>query len=102
MKLASFAGLLCFASSVVAQSIAIPWSGHGHDPQHTGISKVASQSMAGKKWQMSIDLMRQNGGIHYGVPVITRQNTIIVPVKTGASDGFRIEARDATNGAFKW
>ncbi|HBJ85177.1 MAG TPA: hypothetical protein DDZ88_15155 [Verrucomicrobiales bacterium] len=39
---------------------------------------------------------------HYGSPVITRQNTVIHPVKTGAADGFRIEARDGVTGALKW
>ena len=58
------------------------------------------------KWQMPIDLNRQYSGssllIHYGAPLNTRQNTLIVPVKTGANDGFRIEARDPANGAVKW
>ncbi|MGZ4966812.1 MAG: hypothetical protein ACXV97_06525, partial [Chthoniobacterales bacterium] len=98
--------LVCCATTANAQSIAIPWSGHGHDPQHTGISKVASQPMAQIKWQMLVDLNRQYIAgdllIHYGAPLITRQNTIIVPVKTGAASGFRVEARDAADGTVKW
>ncbi len=31
-------------------------------------------------------------------PLITRPNTVIVSVKVGATDGFRVEARTATNG----
>lgn len=58
------------------------------------------------RWQTAIDLNPQyNGGVlyvHYGSPVITRQNTVIVPVKTGASDGFRVEAHQGTDGALKW
>jgi hypothetical protein len=35
---------------------------------------------------------------HYGSPVITAKNTIIVPVKTGAWAGFRIDARNGDTG----
>ncbi len=110
MKLLRIAGF-CFASAsaAFAQSISLPWSGHGHDPQHTAVSKAPSQPLGRIKWQMLIDQNRQYGGgngnvlfIHYGAPLITRQNTVIVPVKTGADDGFRIEARDPANGALKW
>lgn len=36
---------------------------------------------------------------HYGSPVITKANTILVPVKVGISDGFRVEARNGATGA---
>lgn len=92
--------------STRAQSIAFPWSGHGHDPQHTGLSKVASKSMQRILWQTPVDLAPQYVGTtlyaHYGSPVVTRQNTVIVPVKTGASDGFRVEAHDGVTGATRW
>ena len=55
---------------------------------------------------MPVDLAPQYSGtsllIHYGSPLLTRQNTLIVPVKTGAYDGFRIEARDPADGSLKW
>ncbi len=55
---------------------------------------------------MPVDLAPQYSGttlyIHYGSPLITGQNTLIVPVKTGPNDGFRIEARDPADGAVKW
>lgn len=94
------------AVSAGAQSIALPWSGHGHDPQHTGLSQVASQPLNRIVWQASVDLMPQYTGtslhIHYGSPLITRQNTVIFPVKTGELDGFRIEARAGSDGALLW
>ena len=40
--------------------------------------------------------------IHYGSPLITRQNTVLVPVKTGQTDGFQIEARNAVDGSTIW
>lgn len=89
-----------------AQSIALPWSGHGHDPQHTGLSQVTSKALERILWQMPVDLAPQYVGTtlyaHYGSPLITRQNTVIVPVKTAADDGFRIEAHDGSTGAQKW
>ena len=95
-----------FAPAALAQSIAMPWSGHGHDPQHTAVSQVTSQPLQQIRWQASMDLQPQYSGelllIHYASPVITRQNTVLIPVKTGASDGFRVEARNGTDGSLKW
>jgi hypothetical protein len=76
-----------------------------HDAQHTGISEVKSQPLRKIHWQMPVDLNPQVADgltIHYGSPLVTRKNTVIVPVKTGAFDGFRIEARDGKDGALKW
>ena len=94
------------ASSARAQSIALPWRGHGHDPQHTAISRVASKPVQRILWQTPVDLDPQYSGnvlyIHYGSPLVTRQNTVMVPVKTGMNDGFRIEARAGADGVLKW
>jgi hypothetical protein len=93
-----------------AQSIRVPWSDYAHDPQHTALSPAASQPLANLHWQTPVDLNPQHAGgdpsgdlyIHYGSPLITRSNTVIVPVKTGAYGGFRVEAHVSTNGALKW
>lgn len=94
------------ASPLLAQSIAVPWSGHGHDPQHTGLSRAPAQPLNRIKWQTPVDLNPQYSGtvlyVHYGSPLITRQNTVVVPVKTGAYDGFKVEARDSSTGTLKW
>ncbi len=101
--------VVCFSMIALhasAQSIGLPWTGHGHNAQHTGLSRVASQPLSRIKWQTPVDLAPQYSGsvlyAHYGSPVITRQNTVIVPVKTGATDGYKIEARDANGGSLKW
>ena len=105
-SLCVLAAALGLGSAAHAQSIALPWSGHGHDAQHTGLSEVASQPLNRIIWQKPVDLAPQYSGttlyIHYGSPLITRQNTVIFPVKTGAYDGFRIEARAATDGSLLW
>ena len=98
--------LICNAACCGAQSIAVPWSGYGHDAQHTGISSVAAQPMNAWRWQTPVDEHPQYSGstlyIHYGSPIATRANTIIFPVKTGDYDGFRLEARNGANGSVTW
>ena len=79
------------------------WSTHAHDAQHTGVSPVASQKFAKIHWQVPVDLAPPEGEIfiHYGSPVITAKNTVIVPVKTDTSS-FRVQAHDGTTGKKLW
>src|ERR1035437_2033034 len=103
---AAVAGLL-LPWGARAQSIRVPWSDYAHDPQHSAISPVASQPLHRIVWQTSVDLSvpTNNTGelfIHYGSPLITRSNTVIVPVKTTAAGGFRVEAHVGTNGVLNW
>lgn len=82
------------------------WAGFAGDAQHTADSAHASQALEMIHWQTKVDLNPQlNGGeliAHYGSPVITAKNTVIVPVKTGADGGFRLEAHDGASGKLKW
>ncbi len=103
---AAVVGLLLPASAR-AQSIRVPWSDYAHDPQHSAISPVASQPLHRAVWQTSMDLSVPTNNtselyIHYGSPLITRSNTVIVPVKTTSAGGFRIESRVGTTGATNW
>lgn len=92
--------------NVQAQSFRFGWSGYAHDAQHDGAAPVASQPINRILWQTPVDLDPQYSGsellIHYGSPLITRSNTVIVPVKTGASGGFEIEALTGATGATNW
>ena len=99
------AGLISGGSQ--AQSIRFPWSGYAHDPQHDAIAPVASQPLNRIVWQTSVDLSVPTNNtselfIHYGSPLITRSNTVIVPVKTGAAGGFEVEALVGATGAMNW
>jgi hypothetical protein len=92
---------------VPAQSIRLPWSGYSHDPQHDALAPVASQPLNSVAWQTPVDLSvpADNTGvlfIHYGSPLVTRFNTVIVPVKTGASGGFQVEALAGATGTTNW
>ena len=89
-----------------AQSIRLPWSGYAHDSQHGAVASVASQPLNRILWHVPVDLNPQYIGgelqIHYGSPLVTRFNTVIVPVKTGATGGFRVEALAAATGRTNW
>ncbi len=91
---------------VTAPALADGWSAFAGSSQHTGISPTASLPLDHIKWQTPVDLNPQYSGsellIHYGSPVITPANTVIVPVKTGATDGFKVEGRSGADGSLKW
>ncbi len=96
-------GLMAIGSPAArAQS----WPGHAHDAQHSTLSGSASQVPQIIRWSTPVDLDPQYQGnellTHYGSPMITRSNTVLVPVKTGAGGGFRIEAHKGTTGALIW
>ena len=82
------------------------WPTHGGNPAHTAISPVAAQDLSRILWSTPLDLAPQyNGDVlyaHYGSPVASTSNVVVIPVKTGATGGFRIEARTATTGALLW
>jgi hypothetical protein len=82
------------------------WTGFAGNEQHTAISGAAAQPLETIRWQSPVDLQPQFSGndllIHYGEPMVSAANTVIIPVKTGATQGFHIEARDGGNGTLKW
>jgi hypothetical protein len=82
------------------------WSGYAGDAQHTALSSIPSQPLSTIHWQTPVDLNPQFSGndllIHYGSPLITQSNTVIVPVKTGADGGFQLSAFSGSTGAASW
>ncbi len=87
----------------IAQSTA--WTTQGHDIQHTGVSSFAAQPLKTIHWKTAVDLHPLLSGkqilIHYGSPLITLANTVIVPVKVG-TDTFRLVAKNGQTGATLW
>jgi len=83
------------------------WWGFGRDAQHSALSAIATQDLNRIAWSTPLDLKPQyssRGALltHYGSPVITSNNTVVLAVKTGANGGFRIEARSGVNGGPIW
>lgn len=111
MKTASLTrrSLFCLGITLLGASAwATPpvWSGYAGNAQHTANSTVGSQPLDSIVWQTAVDEKPQYSGtsllIHYGSPMVTAANTVLVPVKTGASDGFRVDARSGDNGSLLW
>lgn len=83
------------------------WFGYGRDAQHTAVSAIASQDLGRIAWSSPVDLAPQytaSGALltHYGSPVVTTNNTVVIPVKTMATGGYRVEGRDGATGALLW
>lgn len=83
------------------------WFGYGRNAQHTAASAIASQDLGRVAWTAPVDLAPQytaSGSLltHYGSPLVTARNTVVIPVKTGASGGYRVEGRNGANGAQIW
>ena len=69
--------------------------------QHTSSYAAPAQNLNTIKWTTSIDFNNTGALTHYGSPLITAGNTVLVPVKT-AGDGFRVDAFNGSTGAFKY
>jgi hypothetical protein len=105
---AALAAMLAIAAAIPSSARA-QWSGFAGDAQHSAISHapVPMQSLNRILWTTPVDLQRdsyQTGylPIHYGSPLITAANTVIVPVKTGLTGGFSVEALRASDGSQIW
>jgi hypothetical protein len=83
------------------------WPLFGRDAQHSAESAIATQGLGRVVWSAPVDLaaaLDANNSLlaHYGSPVVSSFNTVLLPVKTSANGGFRIEARAGGNGGLLW
>ncbi len=65
--------------------------------QHTAVFEPAAANLNAIRWSTTIDRRQTFSNTHYGSPLATAGNTLIVPVKT-ESDGFELRFFDAANG----
>jgi hypothetical protein len=99
--------LIGLLAAVLPQSRAQSWPGHAHNSQHTSQAGNGSLVPQCIRWQTPVDLAPQYGGggdllTHYGSPLITHSNTVLVPVKQQAHGGFRLEGHAGSSGALLW
>ena len=71
------------------------------DAQHTAIYQPAAQDLNTVHWSTSVDLNNSGAYAHYGAPLVTAANTVLVPVKI-AGNGFQVTAFDGGSGATKY
>ena len=72
----------------------------GGDAQHTGLYSAPAQRLQTVRWTTTIDLDNSGAAAHYGAPLITAGNTVLVPVKT--TEGFQISAFAGATGRLKY
>ena len=104
-SLVSVLGPLLLVCATPARGEAqVAWSTFAGNPQHTGLSSAAAQPLDVIHWSTPVDLAPPDGDIpiHYGSPLVTPANTVIIPVKTGASGGYKVQARSAKDGSLIW
>lgn len=90
----------CLAAGLVVTAAAqVPTV--SNNPQHTGIFSGPVQKMNRIKWNKIIDDSATGDYIHYGQPLVTAANTIIVPVRI-AFGTFEVRAYDASTGNLKY
>src|SRR5262249_9348457 len=80
------------------------WWSFARDPQHSAVSAIATQDLNRVAWSVPVDLTPYVNGafVHYGSPVVTSFNTVILPVRPGVASGFRVEARSGRTGGLIW
>ena len=96
-------GLLGTCLSAGAAPVWAAWSTFAGNARHTALSPVAAQALQTIRWSVPVDLAPPSGSIliHYGSPLVTPGNTVVVPVRT-ATGAYRVDARAAQDGALLW
>jgi hypothetical protein len=95
------------AAAASAQTGSPFWGMLGENSSHQANALAATQPLQRVLWSRPVDLNPQYASgeellIHYGSPLITHNNVILWPTKTGATDGFRIEAHNALTGGWMY
>jgi hypothetical protein len=90
-------------AAILAPNATAQWLTHSHDEQHTALSTIQSEALDTIHWHVPVDLHPPEGEIliHYGSPLVTAANTVIVPVKTN-TNSFRVEAHNGATGKRMW
>ena len=84
----------------------VEWAGFAGNAQHTAVARTRPQPLKRIRWRAKVDrapvLVGNSLPIHYGSPMITAANTVLVPTRVSAKAGFRVVAYSGTTGARRW
>ena len=92
--------LLCSFIVLTSPSVLAQSPSFGGNSQHTSVYAAPAQNLNAIKWTTTIDF-HPTTIAHYGAPVITATNTVLIPVKT-SNDGFRVDAFNGNTGTAKY
>jgi hypothetical protein len=94
---------LCLSAGLHSQTATVPWNSYANGPQHNALSTIGSQRLEQIKWSTPIDLVLQNTSgplyIHYGSPLVTAANTVLIPLRTTSSNTYQVEALSGAHGS---
>jgi hypothetical protein len=80
----------------------VEWAGFAANARHTALARRRPQPFRRIRWRAKVDLAPDGNPIHYGSPMITRANTVLVPTRVSAKAGFRVVAYSGVSGARRW
>lgn len=85
---------------------AVEWAGFAGNAQHMAVARTRPQPFRRIRWTAKVDLHPQllfgELLIHYGSPMITAANTVLVPTRVSDKAGFRVVAYSGASGARRW
>jgi hypothetical protein len=85
-----------------ARRVGVEWAGFSGNARHTAAARRWPQPFRRIRWRAKVDLAPDGTPIHYGSPMITRANTVLVPTRIGPKAGFRVVAYAGRSGARRW
>ncbi|HVQ39845.1 MAG TPA: Ig-like domain-containing protein [Pyrinomonadaceae bacterium] len=94
------AGLFCLLFGFTTDRAFAQATNFAGNPQHTSVYSVPAQNLNAIKWTANIDF-NNTAPAHYGAPLVTLSNTVLVPVKI-ANNRFRVDAFNGANGTLKY
>ena len=85
---------------------AVEWAGFAANAQHTAVARARPQPFRRVRWRAKVDLapplLFGTLPIHYGSPMITAANTVLVPTRISVKAGFVVDAYSGRSGARRW